>query len=414
MATVNLNDPSGTWSLNDLNSPDFANASITTQTSSLIVFTGTNGAGFSLTGDFSSASPYSWTLKSLSITSYGTPVLSFSGFSMNFYTFASSSGARLEASILAGSDTITSNMAEGQRWLTHGGNDTIKLGTGDDTLYGGSGTDRLIIADTFGNASFSSNFSTVTIDSGDGRDIVSSIEQLEFSNRTFALTAGSYSGNSLTGDKSAGLSSDLILGGAGNDTLSGLSGSDLLLGEDGNDRLLGGAGRDTLNGGDGDDDLWGGSGRDLLIGGMGDDLLIGSKHGDRLLGGGGADELKGGHGKDVLIGNSGNDLLVGGGGSDTLKGESGRDMLLGHKGNDVLTGGSQADTFVFHKGHGNDTITDFTAGEDHIAIGRGASRLSQLDFESQGDDVLVSFANVTILVEDITVAQLQDADNFLF
>ncbi|UWQ76949.1 hypothetical protein K3724_08985 [Leisingera sp. M658] len=147
---------------------------------------------------------------------------------------------------------------------------------------------------------------------------------------------------------------------------------------------------------------------------MGDDLLIGGKHGDRLLGGGGADELKGGHGKDVLIGNSGNDLLVGGGGSDTLKGESGRDMLLGHKGNDVLTGGSQADTFVFHKGHGNDTVTDFTAGEDRIAIGRGASRLSQLDFESQGDDVLVSFANVTILVEDITVAQLQDADNFLF
>ncbi|WP_323782267.1 calcium-binding protein [Leisingera sp.] len=414
MATVILNDPSGRWSLNDLNSQDFANASITTQTSNLIVFTGTNGAGFSLTGDFSAASPYAWTLKSLSITSNGAQVLSFSGFSMNFYTFASTSGARLEASLLSGSDTITSNMAEGQRWLTHGGNDTVKLGTGDDTLYGGSGTDRLIIADTFGNASLSSGYSTVTISSGDGRDILSSIEQLEFSNRTFALTAGSYSGNSLTGDHSAGLSSDLILGGAGNDSLSGLSGGDLLLGEGGSDRLLGGAGRDTLNGGDGDDALLGDSGRDQLIGGNGNDLLNGGRHGDRLLGEGGNDTLKGGGGKDVLIGNSGNDLLAGGSSGDTLRGESGRDTLLGHKGDDMLTGGKHADVFVFHKGHGNDTISDFTAGEDHIAIGRGANRLSRLEFDSQGDDVLVTFANVTILVEDITVAQLQDADNFLF
>ena len=413
MATVTVNDRNGTWSLADLNSPDFANAQITTQTSNLIVFTGTNGAGFSLTGDFSAASRFSWTMTGLSITSHSTPVMSLSGFSMNLYTFTTLTGAQAEARILANSDTITSNMVQGQLWQAHGGNDTISLGTGDDTLYGGSGTDRLIISDSFANADLSSSFGTVTIDSADGRDRISSIEQLEFSDKTFAMQAGSFSGNRLSGDSSS-LTSDLLLGGSGDDTLLGLSGGDSLLGEDGTDRLLGGSGRDSLDGGDGDDELHGGSGHDRLHGGYGEDLLDGGRHNDLLLGEGGNDKVKGGSGKDTLNGNSGNDLLLGGGGHDVLSGGSGRDTLLGHKGDDLLTGGSQADTFTFHKNQGNDTITDFTAGEDRIAIGRGANRLEHLDFEQQGGDVLVSFANVTILVEDISVADLQDADNFLF
>lgn len=88
--------------------------------------------------------------------------------------------------------------------------------------------------------------------------------------------------------------------------------------------------------------------------------------------------------------------------------------MEGGRGSDVLTGGRGTDTFVFQKGHGNDIITDFTIGEDVIQIGRGASRMGQLDFEQQGDDVLVSFANVTILVQNTTVDDLNTSDNFLF
>lgn len=413
MATVTVNDLNGSWSLDDLNSPDFANAEITTQTSSLIVFTGTNGAGFRLTGDFSSSSAFSWTLTGLSITSHGTSVMSFSGFSINFYTFATLSGSQVEARILAGSDTITSNMSEGQAWNAHGGDDTISLGSGDDTLFGGTGTDRLIISDSYKNAELSSSISTVTIDSASGRDRIYSIEELEFTDRTFALQTGSSFGNNLTGDSSS-LSDDLILGGSGNDTVSGLTGRDFLLGETGNDRLLGGSGSDTLDGGEGQDELLGGSGRDRLEGEDGDDELNGGRHSDRLLGGDGDDTLKGSSGKDKLYGGNDNDLLIGGSGNDTLDGGYDSDRLLGHKGNDLLTGGRQEDVFVFHKGHGNDTITDFTAGEDLIEIGRGASRFRQLDFEEQGSDVLISFSNVTILVENTTLAEIENADNFLF
>lgn len=60
---------------------------------------------------------------------------------------------------------------------------------------------------------------------------------------------------------------DTLLGGTGNDTITGADGTDLLLGGTGNDVVTGGAGRDLLIGGKGADNLTGGDGEDLLIGG---------------------------------------------------------------------------------------------------------------------------------------------------
>jgi Ca2+-binding RTX toxin-like protein len=66
---------------------------------------------------------------------------------------------------------------------------------------------------------------------------------------------------------------------AGDDVVdaSGLSAGAILLtedGGDGDDVLIGGAGNDTLEGGAGDDVLIGGPGLDLLDGGTGDNILI--------------------------------------------------------------------------------------------------------------------------------------------
>jgi hypothetical protein len=61
--------------------------------------------------------------------------------------------------------------------------------------------------------------------------------------------------------------SDLLDGGAGNDTLNGGGGNDILVGGDGKDRLNGGAGFDVLIGGTGIDTLLGQDGDDILIGG---------------------------------------------------------------------------------------------------------------------------------------------------
>ncbi|TLX79722.1 retention module-containing protein [Pseudomonas nicosulfuronedens] len=85
---------------------------------------------------------------------------------------------------------------------------------------------------------------------------------------------------------------------------------------------------------------------------------------------GGSDNLYGGEGNDILYGQGGNDFLFGENGNDILIGGTGDDQLTGGKGNDILTGGAGADLFIWKAGDtGNDTITDFKAGEgDRIDI----------------------------------------------
>jgi Ca2+-binding RTX toxin-like protein len=58
-----------------------------------------------------------------------------------------------------------------------------------------------------------------------------------------------------------------VLGGSGNDSLTGSSGNNILVGNGGNDSLNGGAGRDILIGGKGTDSVVGGNGDDIVIGG---------------------------------------------------------------------------------------------------------------------------------------------------
>lgn len=65
----------------------------------------------------------------------------------------------------------------------------------------------------------------------------------------------------------------LLLGGAGDDRLTGGGSRDVLRGGPGNDRLFGGGGRDGLWGGAGDDHLDGGEGRDRVRGGAGRDTF---------------------------------------------------------------------------------------------------------------------------------------------
>ena len=120
------------------------------------------------------------------------------------------------------------------------------------------------------------------------------------------------------------------------------------------------AGNDFIRGSAFDDVMFGGAGRDTLSGEDGDDWLFGERGNDILRGGGGDDKLLGGAGDDELWGGSGN---------DTLHGGSGKDVFFGQAGDDSYFGGSEADRFVFVLFEiGNDTIRDFTAGEDIIDL----------------------------------------------
>jgi len=117
----------------------------------------------------------------------------------------------------------------------------------------------------------------------------------------------------------------------------GGSAFNLVLGGQGNDRMTGGRFRDSLQGGGGDDSAASGAGRDILLGNSGN---------DKLNGGADDDLLSGNAGNDVLIGAAGTDLLGGGVGMDRLFGGPGPDNLVGGPGKDRLNGGPGNNTLV--------------------------------------------------------------------
>ena len=150
----------------------------------------------------------------------------------------------------------------------------------------------------------------------------------------------------------------------------------------------------------------------------GNDILLGGFGNDTIYGGGGDDWLRGGAGRDALYGETGNDLLNGGWHDDALFGGAGDDTLVGGFGDDLLTGGEGNDRFVIGHRWGEDTITDFTGGEDVIAfeVGGWRGRLGSfeaLEITEVGADVEVEFGRLSVVVENTTAASLT-ADDFLF
>ncbi len=81
----------------------------------------------------------------------------------------------------------------------------------------------------------------------------------------------------------------LLVGGEGNDQLTGGTGGNWIVDDAGNDVLRGGSAADALVGGVGNDQLTGGGGNDVLIAGAGDDVLVGEAGDDDFQGGGGSD-----------------------------------------------------------------------------------------------------------------------------
>jgi Ca2+-binding RTX toxin-like protein len=197
---------------------------------------------------------------------------------------------------------------------------------------------------------------------------------------------------------------DIISGGGGNDMLAGFSGEDLLLGEDGDDVLHGGEGIDVLTGGDGNDVLFGGGGSDTLAGGNGNDTYhiedINDAVNEVVSGGtrdtviayglaafrlpenvenleliGTADMRSIGNGGDnIIIGSAGADRIYGENGADIIKGDVGNDVIIGGNGRDEMTGGRGRDVFDFDSiGHSGmhaqrDVILDFVVRQDRIDL----------------------------------------------
>ena len=188
---------------------------------------------------------------------------------------------------------------------------------------------------------------------------------------------------------------DDIRAGGGDDTLNGGDGGDSLLGGSGDDTIDGGNGNDWMRGEDGDDVMNGGAGRDRLFGEAGNDYLDGGASNDTMTGGDGDDTYVVDNASDVIVENAdegsdtvqtgrsyelrdhlenlvltGEDHVDGTGNSvaNRISGTAGNNVLNGAAGDDALTGSSGIDTFVFETGTGNDTVTDFTPGEDLLDL----------------------------------------------
>jgi Ca2+-binding RTX toxin-like protein len=258
------------------------------------------------------------------------------------------------------------------------GNDLLIGNAGNDYLDGGDGFDTVSYRRDPGRVTINLGLNTVS-DGFGGTDQIFNIENV----------VGSDFGNTIIGDNrdntlTGGNGNDEIAGGAGNDRIFGEGGNDTLLGEDGDDTLIGGSGTgwpsDILNGGAGNDTasyITATSGVAASLeqkqGWMGDatgdqfisiENLEGSNYDDFLIGDNGA---------NILSGLAGNDTLEGRDGDDTLDGGEGNNILNAGEGNNTVTAGSGNDTV--YAGAGNDTIST-NGGNDQIYAGDGNNTIN--------------------------------------
>jgi Ca2+-binding RTX toxin-like protein len=110
-------------------------------------------------------------------------------------------------------------------------------------------------------------------------------------------------------------------------------------------------------------------------------------------------------GNDTLTGTAGDDLMLGLAGNDTLNALGGNDVLVGGLGNDTLNGGAGNDTYSFGLADGQDTINEPTTGNaaaggsDRISIESGAL-LGLNIFESTGQNLVLAFNGQQVTVTD--------------
>jgi Ca2+-binding RTX toxin-like protein len=236
-----------------------------------LIFQGTFTVnGFDLTGG---------TITGFNLSVSGIPLLSTTGYSIDAKAFENAvvNNGFQALALLVGmpmtmngseqSDALTGSLGFGDPALAdllygNGGDDQLRGGGGDDFMSGGAGDDRIEGGAGSDTGDYSEKADTVVV----------------------ALTGSTVSVVKVGGiDEDEILEVENIIGGAGNDTITGDGLVNMLVGNDGDDRLAGGDGNDSLLGGMGRDRIDGGKDNDTIDGGDGKDVLVGGKNSDSFV-----------------------------------------------------------------------------------------------------------------------------------
>lgn len=288
----------------------------------------------------------------------------------------------------------------------------LEGGAGNDTITGGDGDDVYVYS---GTASLGSDLLVEVADEGS--------DTVDFSERTSSIT---FSLASYGSAQTIATSTTITLSDA--DTTAATETFENVIGGEGNDTLTGNALGNQFTGGAGNDSLTGGAGNDTYF--FDADTTLGNDTINEVLSNGGTDELNfsatqtavaisltssstqtvvssnltiaysvnnsvenvtGGEGADTIIGSEYANTLTGGAGNDTIKGESGNDLLEGGTGNDYLLSGGGDDQYVFADDWGSDTLLDYSgAGTD------------TLDFSAVSDSLTVAIGSSSATVSEGT------------
>ena len=256
------------------------------------------------------------------------------------------------------------------------GNDTLNGGAGDDRLIGGEGSDSLkgglgsdAMAGEAGDdtylfdAAVSIQSDVVTELLNQGSDTLS----FESLSNSVTLDLGSLAIQNIHENRTLQLNAidtfEDVVGGSGNDVLTGNVLNNRLNGKGGSDNLAGGLGDDTYifdaaiaSEADALTELADEGGDTLDFGAIASGVTLNlatdsgqSVHTNRILrlnSGTTFEHAVGGSGNDVLTGNDRDNILVGNDGDDQLSSAGGRDIVIGGRGMDALLGGSGDDILI--------------------------------------------------------------------
>ena len=319
------------------------------------------------------------------------------------------------------------------------GDDYLEGGAGDDYLEGGAGDDTFVYGKGYGNDVVTKDWYSTqeqgTLIMKDlnkedieyvakGNDLILKIKETE---ETVTikdyLYRDSYKMGKIEFEDGTVLFEDIVNTMKENPLLiEETENSDSMYYNNGNSKdirvnVKAGSGNDTIYTGVQDDYIEGGSGNDYIDSGSGNDEVYGGEGNDTIYAGAENDIVYGEAGNDRLYGQDGNDKLYGGEGDDKLYGGNGDDYLEGGSGNDYLEGGYGNDTYVYSKGDGNNTISDYSsvAGEiDKLILNDINS--SDVSLSKEGYNLVVSINGIEdkITINDHYYSSNYRLENIMF